>query len=39
VKSEDVRSVSKDRLVRCMGKVEDHTMEFVGLRIKTLLQL
>jgi mRNA interferase MazF len=39
IKSEDVRSISTERLVSRWGTVESHTLEFVALRIKTLLEL
>jgi mRNA interferase MazF len=39
VKCEDVRSISTERLVKRWGTVEQHTLDFVSLRLKTLLEL
>ena len=39
IKSEDVRSISTERLIAHWGRVEPHTLEFVALRIKSLLEL
>ena len=39
IKCEDVRSVAKERLVRCLGRVEEGTLEEVEDRLRILLGL
>jgi mRNA interferase MazF len=39
IKAEDMRSISKNRLISRWGEVESHTLEFVALRLKALLEL
>lgn len=39
IKTEDIRGISKERLVNKIGEVGERTMEEVGIRIKKLLGL
>ena len=39
VKCEDVRSISKERLIRCFGLVSDQTIDAVEDRLRILLDL
>jgi len=39
IKCEDVRSVAKERLVKCLGRVEEGTLEEVEDRLRILLGL
>jgi len=39
IRCEDVRSIPTERLVKRWSTVEQHTLDFVSLRLKTLLEL